>query len=201
MAACCRASDAVRGEVVRMKLSSVSVVLHWMTLWMSVVGAVRLLGLLSIRSHASGDLAEDLLQAHLMPWQPLDVVERLHVDEAVGGQRSEGVERVIPRIGEVGSDRGGDLVRLEEVDYLVALSLEVRVHLPNRREAMQVLRVVLAEEVDDEVDAVRRLLLLDLLRQPREEQRHRRRRAVAACARAARLLHLALAGVHLPADR
>jgi len=88
-------------------------------------------------------------------------------------------------------------VRLEEIDNLVALTLQIWIHLPDRCEAMQVLGVMLAEEVHDEMDAILRLLLPDFLGQSGEELVHR----VAGTISTARLpglqLHLASTGLIL----
>lgn len=129
--------------------------------------------LLSIRTHPGRDLPKDLLQSHLVPRKPLHVVERLHINQAIWRQRSQRVQGVEPSVGEVCCHCCRNLVRLEEVHDLVALPLQVRVHLPNRGEAMQVLWVMLAKEIHYEVDGVLGLLLLNLLSEPSKKLRHR----------------------------
>jgi hypothetical protein len=54
-------------------------------------------------------------------------------------------------------------VALEEIHNLVTLPFQIRIHVPDRCETMEVLWVVLAQKVDNEVNAVWRLLLLNLL--------------------------------------
>lgn len=132
---------------------------------------LRLLVLLPVRPNTCRDLAKDLLQPHLVPRKPLDVVEGLDIYKAVRRERCQRVKRVIPSVCEVGSHCRRYLVRLEEVDDLVTFSFQVRIHLPDRSKTMQVLRIVLAEEIHDKVDAILGLLILDLLREPREELR------------------------------
>jgi hypothetical protein len=76
-------------------------------------------------------------------WKPLHVVESLDVDEIVWRQSCECVESVVPSVREMRSDGSGDLVALEEIHHLVTFPLEVRIHLPNRSEAMKMLWVML----------------------------------------------------------
>lgn len=155
-----------------MTLGMIPMELRWAMMVLSVVRALALFELLTVCPHSGRDLAEDLLQPHLVARQPLDVIERFHVDEAVRSERRQCVQGVVSSVREVSCDSSRDLVSLEEVHHLVALPFEIWVHLPDGRESVQVLRVVLAQEVDDEVNAVRRLLLFDLLCEPCEQQRY-----------------------------
>lgn len=142
---------------------------------------------LPVRTDARGDLGENLLQPHLVSWEPFHVIEGLHIDKLVRAQSRKRVQSIIPCVREVSRDRSGDLVALEKVHDLVPFPLEVRVHVPNRRETMEVFWIVLAKEVDDEVNTVRGLAFLDLLRKPREKLRYRRHRAVSWTSRVASL--------------
>jgi len=98
-----------------------------------------------------------------VPWEPLHVVESLNINELVGTQCRQSVQGIVPCVGEVRSDGSGDLMALEEVHNLMTLSLKVGVHVPNRCKAMEMLWIVLAQEIDNEVDTVWGLLLLDFL--------------------------------------
>jgi hypothetical protein len=123
---------------------------------------------LPVRADTSGNLTEDLLQPYLVTRKPLHVVEGLYVNKIVWRESRECVKSVVPGVREVRSDGSGDFVALEKVHHLVTFPLEVRIHLPNGSETVEMLWVMLAQEADDEVHAVCRLLFLDLLREPRK---------------------------------
>jgi hypothetical protein len=127
---------------------------------------------LSVRANSCRNLSKYLLQPHLVSWKPLHVVESLNIDELICTECCQGVEGVVPGVGEMSRHCSRNLVAFEKVYNLVAFPFQIWIHIPNRCKAMKMLWIMFAQKIDDEVDAVWRLLLLNLLGEPRKELRY-----------------------------
>lgn len=132
-------------------------------------GGVLFLTLLPVRPHPCGNLTENLLESDLVPWEPLDIVERLNVNKPVWGYCGQSIQSIVPGIRKMRSNGRRDLMGFEEVHNLVPFPLKVWVHLPNRGETVQMFRVVFAEEVNNKMDAILWLFFLDFLRKSCEQ--------------------------------